>query len=149
MQLNEHVNQHEEGVHVLRLHDSLFMRWLYLGVGITALMMGILGVFLPVLPTTPFVLLAAACFARSSERFHDFLLGNRIAGPVIYEWSKHRSISHRVKRMAYLMIALSFGSSILVVSSYWLKLMLITLALILTAFIWRVPVRDSHNVLRP
>lgn len=143
MQLNDQINQNQEGVHILRLHDSLLMRWLYFGVGITALMMGILGIFLPILPTTPFILLAAACFARSSERFHVFLLSNRIAGPIIYEWCAHRSIPRRVKRWVYLMMVLSFGSSILIVSSYWLKLMLISLAIVLAVFIWRVPVRDT------
>ncbi|WP_254776066.1 YbaN family protein [Nitrosomonas sp. Nm34] len=119
------------------------MRWLYFGVGITALLLGILGIFLPILPTTPFILLAAACFARSSERLHEFLLGNRIAGPIIYEWCQYRSVSRRVKRWVYFMIVLSFGSSILMVSSYWLKLMLIALLIILIFFIWRIPVRDT------
>ncbi|MDV6343001.1 YbaN family protein [Nitrosomonas sp. Is37] len=144
MQLNEQANQNGDGAHILRLHHSLFMRWLYFGVGILALLMGILGIFLPVLPTTPFILLAAACFARSSERFHDFLLNNRITGPLIYEWCKYRSISRQTKRWVYLIMALSFGSSILIVSSYWLKLMLILLAIILTALVWRIPVRGIN-----
>lgn len=143
MQINEQTNQNEESVHVLRLHDSLMMRWIYFGIGLTALFMGILGIFLPILPTTPFILLAAGCFARSSERFHVYLLNHRIAGPIIYEWSAHRSIPRRVKRWAYLMMVLSFGSSILIVSSYWLKLMLFSLAIVLAIFIWRVPVRDT------
>ncbi len=135
-------SQDKDGLHILRLHDSWIMRWLYLGVGITALLLGILGIFLPILPTTPFILLAAACFARSSERFHVFLLGNRITGPIIYEWCMHRSIPRRVKRWVYLMIVLSFGSSIVIVSAIWLKLMLVILAIVLTLFIWRIPVRD-------
>ena len=135
-------SQDKDGLHILRLHDSWIMRWLYLGVGITALLLGILGIFLPILPTTPFILLAAACFARSSERFHVFLLGNRITGPIIYEWCMHRSIPRRVKRWVYLMITLSFGSSIVIVSAVWLKLMLAILAIVLTLFIWRIPVRD-------
>ena len=135
-------SQAKEGLHILRLHDSWIMRWIYLGVGVTALILGILGIFLPILPTTPFILLATACFARSSERFHVFLLGNRVTGPIIYEWCMHRSIPLRVKRWVYLMIFLSFSSSILIVSAVWLKLMLILLAIILTVFIWRIPVRD-------
>ena len=135
-------SQDKEGLHILRLHDSWIMRWIFLGIGITALLLGILGIFLPILPTTPFILLAAGCFARSSERFHVFLLGNRITGPIIYEWCMHRSIPRRVKRWVYLMIILSFGSSILIVSALWLKLMLIVLAIVLTTFIWRIRVRD-------
>lgn len=136
-------SQDKEGLHILRLHDSWIMRWIFLGIGITALLLGILGIFLPILPTTPFILLAAGCFARSSERFHVFLLGNRVTGPIIYEWCMHRSIPRRVKRWVYLMIILSFGSSILIVSALWLKLMLIVLAIVLTTFIWRIRVRDK------
>jgi len=130
-------------IHLLQLHKSAFIRWLYFGTGLTALLMGILGIFLPVLPTTPFVLLAAGCFARSSERFHLLLLNHRIAGPIIREWCECRSMPRKVKHWAYLFMTLSFGSSILIVSSLWLKGMLVLLALLLAFLIWRVPVRDG------
>lgn len=137
------MNQSRINIHVLRLHDSPFMRWLYFGIGVTSLVTGILGIFLPVLPTTPFVLLAAACFARSSERFHTWLLNHRIAGPLIREWCEHRSVPRQAKRWAYLLMTLSFGSSLLIVSSWWLKGMLILLAVTLILLIWRLPVRDA------
>src|SRR5687768_8896147 len=76
----------------LRLHNSRLVRTFYLTVGFAALTLGVVGIVVPVLPTTPFVLLAAACFARSSERFHDKLLTHRTAGPIIREWTEHRSI---------------------------------------------------------
>lgn len=136
------VSQSEASIHLLQLHGSPVMRWLYFSVGVTALFMGILGIFLPVLPTTPFILLAAGCFARSSGRFHGYLLGHRIAGPIIREWCEYRSVARQVKHWAYLVMSISFGSSILIVSSWWLKGMLILLAAILFLFIWRLPVRD-------
>lgn len=139
------VNRPEENIHLLQLHDSPVMRWLYLSIGMTALFMGILGIFLPILPTTPFILLAAGCFARSSERFHSYLLNHRIAGPIIREWCEYRSVARHVKRWAYLVMVLSFGSSILIVSSWWLKGMLALLAMILFTFIWRLPVRDQSR----
>ena len=95
---------------LLCLHESPFVRLLYLGAGFLALFLAVLGAILPVLPTTPFVLLAAACFARGSERFHRKLLENRIAGPIIREWQLYHSIPLRVKRWAYLLMAISFGS---------------------------------------
>jgi uncharacterized membrane protein YbaN (DUF454 family) len=64
------------------------------------------------LPTTPFVLLAAACFARSSDRFYEWLLGNKHFGPVIRQWRSTRSVSLRSKRVAQLLIVLTFGSTI-------------------------------------
>lgn len=135
--------KNEQNVSLLRLHNSHLARWLYFGAGLTALLLGIIGAVLPLLPTTPFILLAAACFARSSERFHNKLLANRIAGPIIREWCLHHSIPYRVKRWVYVLMALSFGSSILIVPAIWLKAMLVTIGVILAIFIWRIPVRDS------
>ncbi|MEY3122782.1 MAG: hypothetical protein RI993_1607 [Pseudomonadota bacterium] len=132
-------------IHLLQLHESSLIRWLYFVIGLTALVAGILGIFLPVLPTTPFILLAAGCFARSSERFHVLLMNHRIAGPIICEWCEYRSMPRKVKRWAYLFMTLSFGSSILIVSSLWLKAMLVLLALLLAFFIWRVPVREVES----
>jgi hypothetical protein len=128
----------------VRIHDSRLVRGIYLAVGFAALILGAVGIVLPVLPTTPFVLLAAACFARSSKRFHDMLLANRIAGPIIREWVEHRSIQRRVKRWVYLLLALSFGSSILVMPSVGYQVMLAVLGIILTVFVWRIPVRDTQ-----
>jgi len=128
-----------------RVHDSRLMRGIYLTVGFAALVLGAVGIVVPVLPTTPFVLLAAACFARSSRRFHDMLLANRIAGPIIREWVEYRSIPRRVKRWVYLLLALSFGSSILVMPSVGYQVMLAVLGLILTVFVWRIPVRDTQT----
>jgi uncharacterized protein len=140
---NEQTDQTGANIHILQLHESPLMRWFYLGVGLAALFTGVLGIFLPILPTTPFILLAAGCFARSSERFHAFLLNHRIAGPIIREWCEHRSIPRKAKRWAYVLMFLSFGSSILIVTSWWLKGMLLSLAIVLGIFIWRVPVRDQ------
>jgi uncharacterized membrane protein YbaN (DUF454 family) len=127
------------------MHDSRFMRSFYLIVGFAALILAVAGAVLPILPTTPFLLLAAACFARSSKRFHDKLLANRIAGPIIREWTAHRSIRQEVKRWVYVLMALSFGSSILVMPTLWLQMMLAVLGIVLTFFIWRIPVRDAAS----
>lgn len=144
-QFNKSLNQSQTNIHLLQLHDSPIMRWLYLVIGVAALFLGILGIFLPVLPTTPFILLAAGCFARSSERFHGYLLNHRIAGPIIQEWCEHRSVTCQIKRWAYFVMALSFGSSILIVSPWGLRGMLIVIATILFLFIWRIPIRSENQ----
>lgn len=139
--MNEEI-QKEQGASA-RLHDSRLVRALYLTVGFAAVILGVVGIVLPVLPTTPFLLLAAACFARSSQHFHDKLLANRFAGPIIREWIEHRSIRRPVKRWVYLLLALSFGSSILLMPSVWHQVMLAALGIVLAVFIWRIPVRDA------
>ena len=83
-------------------------RTLWLIIGLTSLALGIAGVVLPLLPTTPFVLLSAYCFARSSPRLHDWLLGHKIFGPLIHNWEQHRAISQRAKVLAVLSMAVGF-----------------------------------------
>ena len=117
------------------------MRLLFLWLGMIALLLGVLGVIVPVLPTTPFVLLAAACFARSSERFHRHLLAHRIAGPIVREWDEHRSMPPGVKPWAFGLMFLSFGVSLVLVPTAWHRLMLLAIAAVLSFFLWRVPVR--------
>lgn len=119
---------------------SPLLRSLLVGAGVVSLMLGIIGVVLPVLPTTPFVLLAAACFARSSRRFHAMLLQNRIFGPLIREWEQHRSIPRRTKLWAISLMSLTLGSSIVFfVQPPLLKLLLAAMGLGVAVWLYRIP----------
>lgn len=69
--------------------------------------LGLAGVILPLLPTTPFLLLAAGCFARSSPAFHDWLLNHRLLGPYIRDWDRDRSIPLAAKLTAVTMMTAS------------------------------------------
>lgn len=93
----------------VRVHRSRAARALYLSVGFLSLTLGIIGAFLPLLPTTVFVLIAAYCFARSSERFYTALLSNKHFGPMIRDWQTHRCISRQSRTYAIVLIVLSFG----------------------------------------
>ena len=75
-------------------------RWLWLLLAYVALGLGIVGVFLPGLPTTPFVLLAAACYAKASPRLHTWLLNHRLTGPMLRDWESDRSLTRRSKAIA-------------------------------------------------
>ncbi|RZA08047.1 MAG: DUF454 domain-containing protein, partial [Proteobacteria bacterium] len=68
------------------------MRFLYLTIGWISLALGILGIFLPLLPTTPFVLLAGICFAKGSPRMHAWLINHPRLGPPIKDWQERRVI---------------------------------------------------------
>ncbi len=140
---NSNLTQDTQIADLLCLHDSRFVRGMLIVAGFLALILGALGAVLPVLPTTPFIILAAYCFARSSERFHKKLLTNQFAGPIIHEWCQYRSIKLKVKRWVYLLMTLSFGSSILLVPELWHQIMLISIGAILAIFIWRIPVREQ------
>ena len=123
------------------IHRLPVVRGVYFSAGVLAIVLAILGALLPVLPTTPFLLVAAACFAKSSYRFYNGLLNHRIAGPIIADWRQYRAMKRETKRWALLLMCLSFGTSILAMNSLWHQLMLLVMAAVLGLFIWRVPVR--------
>jgi len=123
-------------------HGSPVVRALFLVAGVVSLSLGIAGAFLPVLPTTPLVLLAAACFARSYRPFHEWLIGHRLFGPIVKEWHEHRSIPRRTKAVAIATMALTLGASIVfAVEPRWLKAALGALGVVLAVWLYRLPSR--------
>jgi uncharacterized membrane protein YbaN (DUF454 family) len=88
------------------------LRTLWLTIGLFFLALGLVGVLLPVLPTTPFLLVAAAAFAKSSPRLHGWLLGHPFLGPPIRNWEENGAISAGAKRLAIGTMAVVFGLSL-------------------------------------
>ncbi len=88
------------------------MRVVWVFLGLVSVGLGVLGVALPLVPTVPFMLLAAFCFARSSERLHNWLLSHPRFGPAIDDWNTRGAINPRVKRLSTLSVAAVFGLSL-------------------------------------
>ena len=125
-----------------REHGSPVVRAVFFVAGVAALALGVAGVFLPLLPTTPLVLLAAACFARSYRPFHEWLVAHRLFGPLLREWHEHRSIPYRTKPFAIGMMAVTLGASIVFfVEPPWLKAALAVFGVALGAWLYRLPSR--------
>jgi len=80
--------------------------------GLVSFAVGVVGAFLPILPTVVFMLLAAYCFARGSDRLHHWLTNHRQFGPAIHDWHQHGAIRRPAKRMAMVAIGLSFALSV-------------------------------------
>jgi len=87
--------------------------------GLLSLGLGIIGIFLPLLPTTPLVLLAAFCFGKGAPRLRAWLLRHRTFGPMIENWQATGAIAPRAKRMAILAMAAAFGLSAALGLAYW------------------------------
>ena len=84
------------------------VRFFLILLGIVSLVVGIIGVFLPVLPTTPFILLSTACFFRSSKKLYNFLYNSKALGPSIRDWEERGVISRKSKTIALLSLLVSF-----------------------------------------
>ena len=104
--------------------------------------LGVIGIFLPVVPTTPFILLAAWCFARSSERFHQWLLRHKYFGPIIQAWEAGRGISRKNRRLALGMMWFSLCFSALLVFQWWAVILLGGIGIGITLYMLQLPVFD-------
>ncbi|SIO19901.1 YbaN family protein [Vannielia litorea] len=115
------------------------MRALWGAAGGVSLALGAIGIVLPLLPTVPFVLLAAFCFARSSGRLHDWLLAHRTFGPMITDWRRNGAIHRRAKWAATVSVLAVFSLSVvLTLPGHVLMIQAVTLGCVML-FIWTRP----------
>lgn len=119
---------------------SDLLRWILICCGWVSIVAGVVGLFLPLVPTVPFLLLAAASFARSSERFHSWLVEHNHLGPLIRDYLNGGGIPLRVKTMALGMVWVSFpASAFLFAEVVWLKVILLTIAAGITLYLLALP----------
>lgn len=122
-----------------RPHRSLMIRLLLLTVGWLSVGLGVLGIFLPVLPTTPFLLLAAACFMRSSQRFYRWLTHHRHLGSWVRDYLNGQGIPRRAKAYAIGLMWLSILLSAYLVPVAWVRVLLLISASLVSLYILRLP----------
>lgn len=123
------------------------VRWAWLIAGWTALALGTVGVFLPLIPTTPFILVAAWCFSKGSERMHRWLLEHRRFGPMVRDWERYGVIRLRAKVLATAVIVPLVGYMALFTDApTWTVVVTILLALSGLGFVWS---RASRPPRRP
>ncbi|ADW74908.1 MULTISPECIES: DUF454 family protein [Rahnella] len=120
-------------------------RVLLITVGWLCVVLATLGVVLPLLPTTPFLLLAAWCFARSSPRFHQWLLYRSWFGSYLRHWQTHRALPKGVKPKAVALIVVTFAISIYFVPLLWVRILLVCMMFALLIMMWRLPVVDLEQ----
>lgn len=100
-------------------------RFLLVAGGTICVVIGIAGIFLPLLPTTPFLLLAALLYSRGSKRFHRWLLGNRWFGGYLRRYREHRSMTRRHKAFTLTLLWVVIGlSAVFVATEWWARLLL-------------------------
>jgi len=122
-------------------------RRLLIGAGTLSTGIGIIGAFIPILPTTPFLLLAAACYTRSSERFYQGLINNRIFGAYVRNYIEGRGMPIRMKILTILLLWLTIGLSIIFgVQNIVVRIVLICIAVGVTAHISLIKKRKVEDI---
>lgn len=117
---------------IIQKHLLIIFGWL-------CIILALLGVILPLLPTTPFLIAALVFFSKSSPRFHQMLLNNKKFGPVLRQWEETRTMSRQTKYRASILIILSFSITLAVFhDNQQYQLLLATMACVLLFFVWRV-----------
>lgn len=123
---------------------SAAVRYLLLGAGHLFVALAVIGLFVPLLPTTDFLLLAAACYARASKRFHRWLLSSRLFGSVLRDWHERRHIAPRARGVAIALVVVTLGSAaVLATSSLAGRAALLGLAIGLVVLLLRIGRRTS------
>lgn len=116
-----------------------FARWVWLALAYACLGLGILGIFLPGLPTTPFVLLAAWAAAKGSRRLHAWLLAHRLFGPMIVDWQAQGAVSRRAKQAATATMALCAAIFFLTAPRWWMAAVGTLCMAAVAVWLWRRP----------
>lgn len=124
-------------------YDNPVMRWVFFVMGFVFVGLGILGAILPGMPTTVFILLAGYCWAKSSQRFHGWLLRHKIFGKMLMDWQERRAMPRFAKYLAWGMMTLSSVVLFYKLPSDKLWIALMTTAICLATGIWMARLPDA------
>lgn len=127
--------------HETRVSQNAFVRFLWLVLGLFFTGLGFLGYVLPGLPGTVFILVAVYFFARSSPRFYNFLLNNRVFGQLIRDWRAGLGLPLRAKVLAVSLIVLSIGSSLFFIEIWAIRLILLLCGVGVSAYLLTRPTK--------
>lgn len=129
--------------HPVRPSRHASVRYALLAVGWLSVTLGVIGIFLPVLPTTPFLLLAAACFLRSSPRFYHWLVEHPRLGPWVRDYLDGQGLPRKAKVYTLILMWSTIGLSCYLVPSIWARIFMLLSAVCVSVYILRLPTRVS------
>ena len=121
--------------HEAKLARSPLIRFFLRTVAVVFFAIGIVGIFLPILPTTPFILIAAACYARSSVRFYNAMMNHPKLGPPLRRWKEKGAISRKNKKAALSILAISLIPTIIFVPVLTVKVLLVVVGISVALFL--------------
>jgi uncharacterized protein len=144
--LKKQKNKHQHYSDRINLVESKSLKITLIGLGFLFTGVGVLGIFLPLLPTTPFLLLAAACFARSSKRFYNWLLNNKVFGRYIKSYLDGEGVPLSTKVISITILWITIvTSAIFFVDTFWTKILLLFIALAVSVHIIGIPSNNQNT----
>ena len=125
---------------------STFVKKLLVVIGFASLFLGIIGIAVPLLPTTPFLLLSAACFLRGSDRLYQWLMNNRLFGSYIRNYQEHKAIPLKAKILAISLLWITILNSIIfILESVYIRILLVAIAVAVTLHILHFKTLDKKQ----
>lgn len=124
------------------LRKNVVLRMTLIAFGCLFVALGVIGLFVPMMPGVVFLILAAWCFARSSERFHDALLSHPKLGPLILAWQSGRGFQRQLRTRILLIMWVSMLVSMVLIANIWAAVGLVTCGICTSAYILKQPVYD-------
>jgi len=131
-------------VGLLKLHS--IKKYLLIFLGSLSVAFGVIGVFVPVLPTTPFLLLASFCYLRSSKRMHNWLINHKIFGSYIYCYLNYRAVSKKTKIGAMMFLWSTLMVSMVLVESLHIRLFLVAVGIGVTVHLMLLKTLSSEDM---
>ena len=126
--------------HEANIAESHFLRLLYFSLSCFFLILGVIGIFLPVVPTTPFILVAAFFYAKSSTRFYNWLMNHKLMGPPLRRWKETGTIAKSTKFYAISLLTISMGITIfLIIPLNTIKIVMGVIWFGVTIYLLRIP----------
>lgn len=141
--MSDPVHQQNSGNKTHQPHDNPLIRWAFFIMGFLFVGLGILGAILPGMPTTVFILLAGYCWAKSSRRFHGWLLRHKVFGKMLIDWEERRAMPRFAKYLAWSMMAMSSAFLFYKLPNDKLWIALITTIICLITSIWMARLPDA------
>lgn len=127
-------------------YNSPLIRYLLIIIGSISVALAVLGIVLPVLPTTPFLLLAAWCYARSSTRFYVWLMTHRLWGKYLRDYTSGKGVPRSIKVWALTLLwAAILGSAFLAVEITWVRILMIVIAIGVSIHILKIRTLKSND----
>ena len=134
----------------LSMNIKLLQKVILISLGLLCVGLGVLGIFLPLLPTTVFLLIAAACFARSSDRLYRWLLSHKWFGSYIKNWREHKALARKTKITILVILWMTLLiSSFIGTDALWVRLILLAVGIGVTTFILRMNTLPENSTNEP